>query len=177
LLFLVVIYSFSIAGRLVSKRIEEKLFKNGQQFPTTQLLLSNSNILSSTLREKIIAKLKKETNLPSSTPSMVEQYSTEVSEAISILRPRFVNNNVLLEYNIQYGFLRNLAGIRILFILPEIFYLLFNPIPSVVSVLSISIVLTVLYLSMLSKLLGYAGQKYAVYLLGLIADDSPSSLK
>lgn len=101
--------------RNLGKRLEQKVFNSELEFPTTYLLLHSSEAFTPEKRRQIYTKMGNDFGCTLSTP-MEEQENLglakqRLKEAIGLVRQKVENGRLLLDYNIRYGFWRNLIGV------------------------------------------------------------------
>lgn len=117
-------------SRFVSKKfLQDNYFQNELHFPTTDYLLFSNDKYSLERKEKIRGKVKKDFGvmlLDKEKEVMDEKEARKkISEAVSLIRNKVKNGRLLLQHNIEYGFIRNLIGglsISIPFCLFDIFF-------------------------------------------------------
>lgn len=108
-------YLLAQAGRFIGKELFEKeYFKDELCMPTTEFLLHSDNTYSPEHKEKIHRKIL--------TDFDIQIYSFEkenrdvlsarrvIVESVSMIRGKVKNGQLLLQHNIEYGFVRNLVG-------------------------------------------------------------------
>ena len=106
----VLIYLLAQVNRFVSK----VLFEARSEFPTTRMLLPSNKELSEEFRRKLTAKAQTDFNL--SLPSLADEIAdtpnakTRIKEIVGLIINRVGNGRLLLQHNIEYGFVRNLIG-------------------------------------------------------------------
>lgn len=110
----VILYFLSQLNRTIGKDVFEKwYFSDESKMPTTTLLLYSNKYYSDGYKDKIRDKIKKDfdLNLPkkNSTLSELEQRK-RIVEAIGLVRRKVGSGTLLLQHNIEYGFMRNLIG-------------------------------------------------------------------
>lgn len=98
--------------RAIGKAIEEKIYRDGLSFPTTEFLLDNNTSLSKERKSEIIKKVNDKfgvdiTNRTGNTDTNRLLIHECVSQIRSVLRK---NNPMILQRNIQFGFAKNLLG-------------------------------------------------------------------
>jgi len=110
----VLTYLFAMICRGISKEMEREFFKNELEFPTTNYLLGSDSTFSTEYKHKIIEKAEKEFGMR--FPSDEEQTNNEpqarkqIAEIVGQIRNKVRDGNLLLQHNIEYGFVRNLIG-------------------------------------------------------------------
>lgn len=139
-------------GRAISKDIFENWwFKSDEtKMPTTDFLLYSNSEYSNQFKNKIHQKVKNDfkIKIPSNEDELKNEYNSRkiISEAVSLIRNALKNGRLLLERNIEYGFIRNLIGCSVIAVMVSIlniiifFQITFNHI-----VLILSISMTILY--------------------------------
>ncbi len=167
---IILIYLVAQFNRFIAKELfEKRYFKNELYFPTTNMLLLNDNNLSDNYKSKIRDKIKKDYGiaLPSIEKELADNLKTrlEIKDAVGLIRVKTKNNPLLLQHNMEYGFIRNLIGgspLGLISSLALFFY--FNNVHQNKILLVISIILTFFYLIilLLSKFFSNRyGQLYA----------------
>lgn len=101
--------------RNFGKRLEQKVFSNEFEFPTTYLLLHSNETFTKEKRRQIHTKMGSDFGCTIST-SKEEQENLglakqRLKEAVGLVRQKVENGRLLLQYNIRYGFWRNLIGV------------------------------------------------------------------
>ncbi|CAH1903564.1 conserved membrane hypothetical protein [Candidatus Nitrotoga sp. HW29] len=100
--------------RFPSKLLEDKIFKNKRDFPTTRFLLSTDKEYSSDFKNTFRKKVARDFSLNLSDP--VEEVRNEdearrkIKEAVGLIIKRVSDGHLVLKHNISYGFFRNLWG-------------------------------------------------------------------
>lgn len=113
------IYLFSIIARDKGKNIEKKLFSvKGRVYPTTQFLRHSDNTLNTKTKERYHTFLKQNVpnlNIPSYKSEQEKpfgyfdkEYSSAIDWLIKNKREDYLTN----QHNIEYGFSRNLLGMK-----------------------------------------------------------------
>ena len=95
--------------------IEEPVFGKGSiNFPTTNMLLLNTTLISTERKEQIRNKISK---LFGCTFSTIDEESNnpanarlQARDAVNSVRTAVSKGNMTLQYNIRYGFFRNFIG-------------------------------------------------------------------
>lgn len=100
--------------RYPSKILEDHLFKNRKNFPTTRLLLFSDNEYSDEFKEQFRKKTSNDFSL--NLPNQIEESRDEeesrkkIKECIGLIIKRVGEGQLVLRHNISYGFFRNLWG-------------------------------------------------------------------
>lgn len=173
--------SFSIAlfflllqsGRLFSKLLENKIFNNGLNFPTTNYLLHLDNTYSPEYTLKIHQKIKEDfdINLSSTKHEKIndQQARRLVSEAMSHIRAKVKRGRLLGQHNDEYGFVRNLAGLSIIASLMSIINVVFfSLVIQNLAAFAVSTLMFFLYSAyalLSTKIINYVGCNYAKVLI------------
>jgi len=107
---LVLLYALTQANRFISKA----LFENKAKFPTTRMLLPSSTDMSVEFRKRLADKVATEFGLalPSKAKELENPGNANVRarEIISMIIAKVGSGKLLLQHNIEYGFVRNLIG-------------------------------------------------------------------
>ena len=101
--------------RFVGKYIIENLvFKNGSEFPTTTMILWNDTSLSKDFKRKLYEKINRdfELNLMHWIKTEDNNYEakTLARETIALIRNKVKKGHLTHSHNIQYGFMRNMIA-------------------------------------------------------------------
>lgn len=111
----VVVYVLSDIVRNLGKNLESKIFNNETIFPTTELLLHSNTSLSKEKKDKIYKKIDNDFSITLSNKSEedndIQNSRKKIKEAVGQIRQALGNERLLLQYNIRYGFWRNLCAI------------------------------------------------------------------
>lgn len=115
-LTIIVMFLISEIVRSLGKVLEKNVFGNELSFPSTEILLHKDiTHMSKDRRIQIYEKI--ETDFGISLPTQREETEDEntarqkIKEAIGSIRQKVGNGRLLLQYNIRYGFWRNLIGV------------------------------------------------------------------
>ncbi len=145
------IYFLSQLNRLIGKDLfEKKYFDDERKMPTTNFLMFSDDQYSKEYKLKIHERIKKDFDLSLSSEEEEkreeEKSRKKIVEAVSLIRKRVGEGALLLQHNIEYGFLRNFIGGSIPAVLFSVInvYLAIDPLKK--SVLIISFVLGIVYL-------------------------------
>ncbi|HEX7018029.1 MAG TPA: hypothetical protein VF209_03940 [Patescibacteria group bacterium] len=167
------IYLYSQLNRFIGKLIEDEIFCDEENMPTTQLLLCGSMKYSMEYKDLLNKKVKKDFGLNFfSASEETNNYigaKQRIVEIISLIRDKTRGSELLLQHNYEYGFIRNTVGGAIWGFITSVFnvYIFSKTFPSSTA-LNLSIVTTVTYLLLLIlgvPLIKYAGNKYAKVLI------------
>lgn len=98
----------------INRFVSKILFEDKSKFPTTLMLLPSNRGLSDEFRKKIEEKVN--TDFKLSLPNFadeqanIENAKTRIKEIVSLIINKVGNGTLLLQHNIEYGFVRNLIG-------------------------------------------------------------------
>lgn len=131
---IILIFLISDIVRNLGKYMEIKIFSNELYFPTTEFLLNKNMHCSKGKREMVCDKIQVDFNFKLST--LEEESSDEmqarhkIKEAVGLIRQKVKDGRLLLQYNIRYGFWRNLIGAslvsQIVCVVSALFFLFSN---------------------------------------------------
>lgn len=165
-LTIVLIYLLTQINRFISKL----LFEDKSEISTTQMLLpSSSDLMSAELRQKINEKVSIDFNLSLPTAAdenaNLDNAKTRIKEITHLIINKVGNGTLLLQHNIEYGFVRNLIGgsvIAAAFSLVSVMifsFLLQNSTAFVISIIFLFVYLIPVIFSRV--VLGYYSKDYA----------------
>lgn len=99
------------SGRFLGVRLQELVFQDGRDLPTTRFLLDGDTVYTADRKAEIIAKIKSDfgTDLSGRTADTTNNRQ-RIHEIVGQVRKKFIKREMVLQRNIQYGFWRNLAG-------------------------------------------------------------------
>lgn len=108
-------YLFMHINRFIAREIFQKLyFKDEHEMPTTKLLLYGDNCFSQEYKSSIRKTIENTFNITLPTKaeelSDLENTKRRIAEAVGLIRGKVGNGKLLLQHNIEYGFVRNLIG-------------------------------------------------------------------
>lgn len=93
---------------------EARVFNSGKDFPTTTLLLHSDTFLSKEAKSAYRKKIESEFNLhllsEKEEAASLDEAKKTLRDAVNLVRKRVKDGNKTLQYNIHYGFFRNLIG-------------------------------------------------------------------
>ncbi len=107
---IILIYLLVQINRLISKTF----FENKSDFPSIKMLIPSSKDLSDEYRRKIEKKIAVDFKM--SLPTLAEEDASpekvklRIRELVDLIIDKVRNGNLLLQHNIEYGFVRNLVG-------------------------------------------------------------------
>ncbi len=98
--------------RTLGKILEDKLFRNGLDFPTTDFLLDGDTNLTPDRKKQIREKIKQRFNINlESTGKDTDANRRQIHEAVGQIRNIFyLKNHLIQQRNIQFGTTRNLLA-------------------------------------------------------------------
>jgi hypothetical protein len=108
-------YAVMQFSRFVSKKfLQDNFFQGELHFPTTEYLLYSSDKYSVDRKEKIREKIKNDFGISLFEKNEEANNETEarkkINEAVALIRGKVRDGRLLLQHNIEYGFIRNLIG-------------------------------------------------------------------
>lgn len=148
--------------------IELFLFRDGLRFPTTEMLLWKTHLLSEERKKQLYAKIKTDFGLQlcnkDEESSDEQEARLRAKDAVGQIRLKVGPGVRTKQYNIHYGLFRNLAGGTPLMLTLAIFALIFVP-GNLARIISWGyIIASVLYGIICLPLLRHMGSHYAEYL-------------
>lgn len=114
-IFSIFIFIIVQLSRFISKKfLQDNLFKDELHFPTTEFLLYSNKSYTEIKKKQIREKIKNDFNIKLLTEkdeinNEVEARKT-IKEAVDLIRSKVKDGRLLLQHNIEYGFIRNLIG-------------------------------------------------------------------
>jgi hypothetical protein len=124
-----IILLISIIREIGKSVIAKRLFDNGLKSPTTEMLLWNTRYLSRGMKESLHRKIHSdfEVKLLDEAGEAENEHEARlrIREAVGLVRLKVGKGKHTLQYNIRYGFWRNLAGglpLAILFSILALFF-------------------------------------------------------
>lgn len=113
-LVMAIVFALAQLNRFVGAEVFERFIsKDETNFPTTRLMLPNCAEMSDAIREAIRLKAQKDfgLQLPSTVLPLEEPMARRhISDIVRRIRERTRNHKLLLQHNIEYGFVRNFIG-------------------------------------------------------------------
>ncbi len=107
----VILYFYSQLVRASGKFLFEKLlFKNELYFPTTELLLPTNEILSNELKQQIYSAILRDFRIDLTADCDDHELRRKINDSVSQVRLAVGSGRLLLQHNIEYGFIRNVCG-------------------------------------------------------------------
>lgn len=106
----VLVYLLTQINRFISKTF----FEDKNNFPTLQMLTPSSKKMSQQMRSKISEKVQSDfgLTLPNIHDEEIdpEETKTRIKEIVGFIINKVGSGKLLLQHNIEYGFIRNLIG-------------------------------------------------------------------
>ncbi|WP_423997398.1 hypothetical protein [Maribacter sp. IgM3_T14_3] len=114
-LSIAIIYFLVQINRLISKELFQNIFfKEELNMPTTNFLLNSDTSLAKSIKSQIAQKIAADFNIhllnSTSENENEEEARKTISSAVAQVRNVTRDNSILLQHNIEYGFVRNLIG-------------------------------------------------------------------
>ena len=111
----VLLYFVTQLSRFISKKyLQDNLFRNELYFPTTNYLLFSDKKYTYGFKDKIRNKIKNDFGIillnAKQENNDTEEARRKINEAIGLIRAKIKSGRLLLQHNIEYGFVRNLIG-------------------------------------------------------------------
>lgn len=112
---LVMIYLLSQTNRFIAKNLFEKSYFKSERFmPTTNFLLYQNKELSNEYKDKVRQRIRRDFNIQllsrQEEESNISEARQKTVEAVGLVRNNVGDGRLLLQHNIEYGFVRNLIG-------------------------------------------------------------------
>jgi hypothetical protein len=156
-------------SRFMSKRfLQDNFFQNELHFPTTEYLLYSNNKYSVDYKKKIRSKIKDDFNIDLSSRREETINENEarkkINEAVGLIREKVRNGRLLLQHNIEYGFIRNLIGglvIAIPFSLFDFFFFTLQKNMIAIIISGIAFLIYFIFLTFGKTILKYYACNYA----------------
>lgn len=163
------IYLGSDVVRNLGKSLEAKIFKNELYFPTTLFLLHSNSRYSTAKKTKLYQKIYKEFGISlyslKKEKTKTNDAKKRIKEVVGLIRQKLGNGRLLLQYNIRYGFWRNLTAFSPISFVLSFFALISQTfLFETKAYLLITLILAPCYLVLWIKrksILTYFGQQYA----------------
>ena len=117
-------------NRFSSKELfEKRIFKDELHMPTTNLLLFSTNFLTYDCKQRLRKKIYEDFNIQLLDEQNERKDSRHarkmIVEAIAQIRLKVKNGRLVLQHNIEYGFVRNLLGGSIIGTVTSVWNLIF----------------------------------------------------
>lgn len=109
-----VLFLINVQRGLAKHLFENRVFKSGKDFPTTTMLLLTDSYLSVEMKNKIRKKIESKFTLHLFTlaeeQENLEEAKKTIRDAVNLIRKQVGKGDKTLQYNIHYGFSRNLIA-------------------------------------------------------------------
>lgn len=120
------IYFLAQINRLISKELFQNLFfKEELNMPTTNFLLNSDSTLAKSIKHQIVQKIAADFGIhlldSNSENGNEEEARKTIASAVAQVRNVTRSNSMLLQHNIEYGFVRNMIGGSVLAVIISIF--------------------------------------------------------
>lgn len=166
---IVLLFLFVQINRFIGKFLFEKnLFKNESEMPTTNFMLYSNSEFSTEYKNKVRKQIQKDfqMTLPNQKEENDNLINTKkrIAEAIGLVRQKVKNGRLLLQHNIEYGFMRNLIGGSIFGLLMSVVIIIYFKTSTTVYLSYLGYGLGGFYLFLLvfhRQIIGYLGNQYA----------------
>jgi len=114
-IFTAIVFAFVQINRFTSKELFQRFyFKDEIDMPTTKYLLFENSFFASHIKEKIRLKIASDYGIQLLDEQSEKDNPTEakkvITSAVSRIRNSTRDNKMILQHNIEYGFVRNLIG-------------------------------------------------------------------
>jgi len=161
------------AQRGIAKHMfEERIFDSGKKFPATRMLLLSDTHLSETMKMKVREKIKKDFGITLRTKDdeqdNMDEARKSIRDAVGLIRKQVGDGDKTLQYNIHYGFTRNLIGGATFSVPCALICTIFSALQKNVPVLIVSIAMLTgfaLIIMMSRSIMTHFGNVYAECLL------------
>lgn len=106
------IFFFKVIRYIGKHFVENRIFENGNKFPTTEYLTKDSNELSSAIKTKIFHHLELDFKLDLSHLNKLsgKEELKEINSLVGSIRRKVKDGTLTLKRNIDYGQARNFIG-------------------------------------------------------------------
>jgi len=163
----ILLYAFNqYFVRVPSKMFEDFLFKNQLYFPTTTFLLYSDHEYSDDFKDKMRESIfsdfaLKLPNKETETKNEVEARK-QIKEAVRVIIGKVKDGYLVLQHNIEYGFVRNLWGASIIGVLSSLLLIYSSDTASLIATIgTILLVGYVIYVLFGFVIIKYFGRAYA----------------
>jgi hypothetical protein len=162
---ILIIYLASIlVGGFGKELIEKIYFIRNNKFPTIQFLLGNKEMSNQQLNN-LKNKIKKDFKIDLQQRCNQKEKLLRIKDSVNqIIAKVGYDNKILNQYNLEYGFFRNITGGLIIFFITDLLLLGFSFLykNSLISILSLSLLaIGLIYLAFSWYILDCYGTKYA----------------
>ena len=107
----IVLYFYSQVVRILGKFIFERVyFRDEALFPSTQAVHPENKTFSTDLKNRYYDQVKVDFKIDILSSSDDAELRRMINESVAQVRLKVGNGRLLLQHNIEYGFIRNLCG-------------------------------------------------------------------
>jgi len=107
-------YVVAQLARAIGKWLEDKHFVKESDFPTTRFLLHSDRYYSSAYKQRLHSHIGRVLSITLLTPEEEKNNFDEavktVRDCVGLMRGRVKHGRLLIQRNMEYGFMRNLLG-------------------------------------------------------------------
>jgi len=167
----VLMFLLAMVGRTIGKDVfERRWFRSDEtQMPTTEFMLYSNGDYSSDFKTRLRGKLNCDfgMHLPTAEQEAADEHAArkQIAEATALMRKKVKDGHLLLQHNIEYGFVRNLIGGSVVAVLVSVVNaLIFRFVSPNSQALATSVVMGSAYLLLLlvsKPLIHSYGKRYA----------------
>ena len=165
----VLLYLLTQINRFIGKFIFEKhMFKSELEMPTTRFMLFLNSEFSKEYKNQIREKINFDfnMNLPDENDEINDLLNSKkrIVEAIGLVRQKVKNGRLLLQHNIEYGFMRNLIGGSLIGLIMSIILIVYFFKHNKILIAYVGLGLAFFYLLLLflhRPIIKYLGNQYA----------------
>lgn len=160
------IYVASVLVRGLGKDLIENLyFIRNNKFPTTQILLGTKRVVSQEQLTLLKSKIKRDFKINLTGKCRHDELLLRINDAVDKIRVRVgYESKILNQYNLEYGFFRNLTGGLIIFFLTDLLLIRFSKIyanPAIFRISLVMLLIGALFAIFSRVILDSCGTKYA----------------
>ncbi len=163
----IILYAFNqYFVRIPSKLFEDFLFKKRLWFPTTSFLLYSNKEYTDDFKDRIreLVATDFRIQLPDKEAELKSELEARkrISEVIGVIIGKVKDGHLVLQHNIEYGFVRNLWGASLVGIFGSLLVIYtINPASLAWKVCAISFIVYLAYLLFGFVIIRYLGRAYA----------------
>lgn len=135
------------AGRFLGVVVQDWLFQEGLNLPTTRLLLDDNPTYTPDRKIEIITKIKRDFDIDLTNCTQdTEINRRRIHEAIGQVRKKLIKREMVQQRNIQYGFWRNLAGGSVIAICVSIVATILSKVTGLHTAFALSLIFLTIYM-------------------------------
>lgn len=122
----VLMFLLAMVGRTIAKDIfERRWFRSDEtKMPTTEFMLYSSGEYSNDFKTRLRGKLNRDfgVHLPTAQQEAADEHGArkQIAETVGLMRKKVKDGHLLLQHNIEYGFVRNLIGGSVVAVLASV---------------------------------------------------------